>query len=654
MLQSEGLGAEPSILALAQIHVHAAMDRLDALLFRLLPLDNLEARVPTSPSLMLLISLTAVVAVQLAASLSRSYEERGVPISHPLPEQARPGWEGKVLSPPRIASTSQPNTITCYDPATGYHIADLPADTPETIRQKIQKAKAAQSGQGVRNSGASFSTRRRVLRTLQKWVVDQSETIVRVAARDTGKTAIDAAFGELLTTCSKIEWTLANGERVLAPETRPNNLLLAHKVCQVHHEPLGVVVACVSWNYSAHNVLGPIIAALFAGNAIIVKASELVAWSATFFIEGVRECLRAAGADPELVQLVVCFPDAAEALTTSADVSHITFIGSEDVGRKVAVAATRELTPVTLELGGKDPAILLKDADLKYFQSTFMRSCFQGAGQNCIGIERFIVDSSLVASLVALVQPRIEALRCGSWMDEVPFGSLSSASVTAAKGQVDCGAMITDARFDRLEWLLDDAVQRGAKVLVGGKRFRHPKWTEGHYFQPTLVVDVTPDMPIAQEELFAPIFLVLPFRSGDIDAAIKIANGTRYGLGSSVFGSTAGQCRYVAARLECGMVNINDFGVSYLNQHLPFGGVKKSGYGRFGGAEGLLSLTSPKAITSDRLFRYVRTGIPPPVDYPLANGARGWRFVNGLLRFAYGDGILERGRGLGGLIGAAL
>ena len=227
-------------------------------------------------------------------------------------------------------------------------------------------------------------------------------------------------------------------------------------------------------------------------------------------------------------------------------------------------------------------------------------------------------------------------------MDDSPFGTSSSA-----KGErVDMGAMITDARFSRLEELISSAVAQGAKLVVGGKRYSHPKWTHGHYFAPTLLTNVTPSMAIAQEELFAPIFLIIPFPTSSLDSAISIANSTRYGLGSSIFGSSLTQCQYIADRLHAGMVNINDFGVSYLNQGLPFGGVKKSGYGRFAGPEGLLGLTQAKAVTRDRFFSVVKTGIPPRLDYPMEKPGKSWGFVQGLVRFAYGDGA-GRARGFG-------
>lgn len=627
-----------------QLQLQLFVLQTDLYLFQLIP--SLPSTAIRSPTSLIFTGLIVYIISRIASALSAYIAEQGVSISIPAPPQARAGWSGTVLTNPTVRDTKKPDTIFCYDPATAYLIAEITADTPTTIAQKIAKAKTAQ----LKWRKSSFALRRKALRTMQKWVVRDAETIARVASRDTGKTAVDAAFGELLTTCSKLAWTISNGEKILRTETRPNNLLLMHKVCQVRHEPMGVVAACVSWNYSAHNVMGPIIASLFAGNAIVVKASELVAWSAGWFVDAIRQCLRVSGCDPELVQLVTCFPEAAEALTQSPDIAHITFIGSEPVGRLVALAATKELTPLTLELGGKDPAILLKDADLKYFASTFMRSCFQGAGQNCIGIERFIADEAIAEKLVTIVEPRIKALKLGSFMDDAPFGTSSSSTKGGKAERVDMGAMITDARFSHLESLISDAVSQGARLVVGGKRHNHPTYKHGHYFTPTLLTNIKPSMAIANEELFAPILLIIPFATTSLDSAISIANSTRYGLGSSIFGSTLSQCQYIADRLEAGMVNINDFGVSYLNQGLPFGGVKKSGYGRFGGPEGLLALTQAKAVTRDRAFTWIRTGIPPRLDYPLQQPGKSWAFVQGLVRFAYGDGLLARARGILDLI----
>lgn len=165
-------------------------------------------------------------------------------------------------------------------------------------------------------------------------------------------------------------------------------------------------------------------------------------------------------------------------------------IGSEPVGKIVAQAAATNLTPTCIELGGKDCAILLPSADVSYFSSTFMRAAFQANGQNCIGIERFIVHRSLYDSFVQTMKGRVEGLRCGPPL----------YPGAAERGPVDCGAMISDRTFGTLERMLGDAEKEGANVLVGGKRLVHHEWTEGHYFEPTLVVDVTREMEIAMQE----------------------------------------------------------------------------------------------------------------------------------------------------------
>lgn len=467
-------------------------------------------------------------------------------IERVYPPEAQPGWAG-ALRDPRTPLVND-GAIHCYDPATGYVLGTALADSPDTIRTKIARAADAQRVW----RGSSMAQRRLVLRTMHAWIQRDLEPIARIACRDTGKTAIDAAFGELLTTCAKLAWTLHHGERVLRPERRSGNLLLAHKTCTVVHEPLGVVAACVSWNYPVHNMLGPIISALFTGNAIVVKGSEHVAWSSQHMLEGVRRCLAACGAPTDVVQLVACGPDAVEALTRDPRIAHITFIGSDAVGRRVAAAAAPQLTPTTLELGGKDPAIVLPDTDLPFFASMFLRACFQAMGQNCIGIERFLVPRARINELVALVLPRIEALRAGSTLDDTRFGNRE-----APADSVDVGAMISDARFDTLEALIREAVAQGAQLHTGGTRLAHTRWPLGHYFAPTLLSHVTPAMRIANEELFAPVFLIMSYDS--VEEAVQIANGTPFGLGASVFGRSRTQCRSVAAQLECGMVNINEY-----------------------------------------------------------------------------------------------
>ncbi|KAF8232284.1 meiotic sister-chromatid recombination aldehyde dehydrogenase [Tricholoma matsutake] len=570
-----------------------------------------------------------------------------VPFVIAAPQAASPAWESfpipsahleshlDIHELPPLMNLPGRRYITSFDPATGLHLGHFLADNEEEIRGKIERARVVQ--QQWRNT--NFTQRRRVVRSLLKWLVDNQELCARVACRDSGKTLIDAALGEILTTCSKMEWLLKHGEQALTPEKRASNFLLSYKKSYVLFEPLGVVAGIVSWNYPLHNAWSPILAAIFSGNGIVLKCSENVIWSTTWFVDAIQACLRACGHDPELVQVVCCWPEQADALTRSPDIKHITFIGSEEVGRKIAIAATEHLTPVTLELGGKDPAIVLPGTDLNRWASVWMRGIFQNMGQNCIGIERLLVHSSQYDELHDILVDRVKRLRSGSVLTRSPEGYVAT---------IDCGSMINGERFGGLEKIIRDASEGGAMVDGGGTQCHHAGLENGYYFSPTVVGPVEAEMDIAQQELFAPVAVLMPYRT--VKEAIGIANGTRYGLGASVFGPDQGQCLKVAKQLECGMVSINDFGVFYVTLHcsqdMPFGGLKYSGYGRFGGPEGLRALTNPKAIIVDRWPALIQTRIPKVLDYPIRSLCKSWEFSSGLVRFMYADGWRNRLRGL--------
>jgi acyl-CoA reductase-like NAD-dependent aldehyde dehydrogenase len=186
-----------------------------------------------------------------------------------------------------------------------------------------------------------------------RYILDNQESIARAACLDSGKTRIDASFGEILVTAEKLKWTIDHGERALKSEKRPTNLLMMYKKNEVRWEPLGVVAACVSWNYPFHNLFGPIISALFAGNGIIVKGSEQTAWSSEYFTSIAQGALKACGHNPNLIQSIICWPNVAPHLTSHPGISHLTFIGSHEIALKVAASAAKSLTQTCLELGKK-------------------------------------------------------------------------------------------------------------------------------------------------------------------------------------------------------------------------------------------------------------------------------------------------------------
>jgi acyl-CoA reductase-like NAD-dependent aldehyde dehydrogenase len=534
-----------------------------------------------------------------------------------------------ILEEPSIKAPGS-SAIRCYAPATGEFLGFVNPSTSSGIDRAIEQAHAAQK----KWARTTFSQRRQVLRTLLAFVLQNQEEICRVACLDSGKTMIDASLGEILVTVEKLRWTILHGEAALRPSRRPTNLLMLYKSNTVHYEPLGVVAALVSWNYPFHNLLGPIISSIFTGNGIVVKASENTAWSASYFTTIVRGALSVCGHDPSLVQSVVCWPQTANHLTSHPQISHVTFIGSRPVAYKVAASAAKALIPVVAELGGKDAAIVLDSAskDLDRITEILLRGTFQAAGQNCIGIERIIATPAVYDNLVQRLAPRVRALRVGSGLHSAP------------ESPIDVGAMISEASFDHLEKMISAAVASGAKLLAGGERLNHPVYRSGHYFQPTLLVDVTSKMEIANTECFAPVMVLM--RASSAEEACSLANDPDFGLGASVFGREGYEVDAVVSNLKTGMVAINDFAAYYAVQ-LPFGGAGGSGYGRFAAEEGLRGLCNVKAVCKDRLaWMGIRTAIPPGVRYPIKDTGRGYEFTRGVVEVGYGMGLPAKIRGL--------
>lgn len=537
--------------------------------------------------------------------------------------------ENVILSKPNIKSPGS-TAIQCYAPATGQFLGYVNPSTPAGLDRAIAQASEAQK----KWAQTTFAERRSVLRTLLQYVLDNAEQICRVSSLDSGKTMLDAQLGEILVTTEKLQWTLKHGEKALRPSRRPTNLLMSYKRNTVYYEPLGVVAALVSWNYPFHNLVGPIISSIFAGNGIIVKVSEQTCWSAAYYTSIVRGALVAHGHDPQLVQSAVCWPQTAGHLTSHPGISHVTFIGSRPVCHHVAASAAKTLTPVVAELGGKDAAVVLDSArnDLTRIVEILLRGSFQAAGQNCIGIERVIATPKVYPKLVEMLEPRVRAMRLG--LDK------------------DMGAMVSDASFSRLEALVDDAVAKGARLLAGGRRYNHPDHPSGFYFSPTLLADVTPNMAVANEECFGPIMTLMPCPNGtDADDILSLINAPNFGLGSSIYASPRDPLLTPLVHgIRAGGVAVNDFAVFYAVQ-LPFGGVGGSGYGRFAGEEGLRGVCNIKSVCEDKFgWLGVQTAIPPPARYPVRDQEKGWAFANGIVGLGYEPTMAGKARGLWRLI----
>ncbi|HHH30702.1 MAG TPA: aldehyde dehydrogenase family protein [Polyangiaceae bacterium] len=503
--------------------------------------------------------------------------------------------------------------IPCHEPATGKVLGEAEAMDATAVREVVRKARAAQAAWGQ----TSFAERRAFMRELLDEILASQERICEIAVRDSGKTMVDAALGEVFPVCEKIRYLIENGEDDLRPEERSSGFL-QHKRARVEYHPLGVVAVICPWNFPFHNIYCPMVPALFAGNAVVAKVGEHTTWSAEPLMAITKRVLERRGHDPELVQLVIGYGDSGEALVRS-DVDKVFFTGSPENGVKVMAAASDRLTPVVLELGGKDPMIVCDDADLDHAVEQAMLGVFTACGQMCVGAERIYVQAGVYDEFLRRALARVETLRQGSALDE----------------QVDLGAMTMPRQLDILDELVADARAKGARVLIGGERNAS---AGEQFFSPTILADVHHGMRITQEEQFGPIMVVMKF---DTDReAVRLANDCPYGLGSSIFSRDPARAERIAAAVRAGMTVINDYGLAYMIQSLPFGGVGRSGFGRINGREGLRACCNTKAVVTDRVALGGGVSVYPIVDatFPL---------VRNVIETIYAPTAMAKGRAAG-------
>jgi acyl-CoA reductase-like NAD-dependent aldehyde dehydrogenase len=380
--------------------------------------------------------------------------------------------------------------VYLWDPSTFDYFGEVKAMSAEEVKAAVTRARKAQAVW----KESSFEKRRLLMRTMLKYITENSENCARVAVRESGKTFLDAVIGEVLVTCEKLTWLANSGEQYLQKEYRDTGRMMMMKRVYVEYVPLGVIGAIVPWNYPFHNVFNPVSAALFSGNAIVIKVSEYASWSIRYYKAIIDACLEAVGAPKDLVQFVVGYGATGAALVTSG-VDKVIFVGSPGVGAIVAKAAADNLTPVVLELGGKDPFIVCDDADVKGIVQTACRGVWQNMGQNCAGPERFFVYEKVYDEFCDGVTAIVKQMKIGPSLGD-PI--------------VDCGAICMGPKqMLHYQKLVDDAVIKGARVLAGGfiPGPNHPL-SKGSFYPPTILADIPENALIAQEEIFGPIMAI--------------------------------------------------------------------------------------------------------------------------------------------------
>lgn len=535
-------------------------------------------------------------------------------------EDASQTKENSYIYVPRKGKTVQSDKVQCYEPATMKYLGFFPAMTPDEVKEHVAQARKAQKVWAK----SSFRQRRLFLRILLKYIIEHQELICEISSRDTGKTMVDASLGEIMTTCEKITWLLAEGEKWLKPEYRCSGRSMLHKRAKVEFYPLGVIGAIVSWNYPFHNIFNPMLAAVFSGNSVVIKVSEHASWSGCFYLRIIQAALAAVGAPENLVHILTGYAETGQALVSSVD--KIIFVGSPGVGKMIMQKAAETLIPVTLELGGKDAFIVCEDVDVSHVAQVAIRAALQSSGQNCAGAERFYVHKDIYPTFVAEIVKLVKSVSVGP-----PLA-----------GKYDMGAICMQGHADKLHNLVNDALEKGAEIVGRGSFGNLGEDAVDQFFPPTVIVNVDHTMKVMQEEVFGPIIPIMKFSSDE--EAIRLANDCNYGLGCAVFSGNQKRSIKIASQLHCGVAAINDFASSYMCQSLPFGGVKDSGFGRFAGVEGLRACCLNKAVVEDRWWPYIKTVIPKPIQYPIAENS--FEFQESLVEMLYGLNVWDRLRAL--------
>jgi acyl-CoA reductase-like NAD-dependent aldehyde dehydrogenase len=502
-------------------------------------------------------------------------------------------------------------TVDSVNPATGRVCGKFACTPGPVVPQLLAKARKAQSEW----ARAPIQERCALIGVLQKKILAAADALAGVVVRESGKPRVEAKFADVFVALDTAAYFAEYGGRLLKPEKVPHHSMAAKlKSGTVFYEPLGVLGIISSWNYPLAIPFSQIIPAVAAGNAVLCKTSDFTPECG----ELIAKLFAAAGFPEGLVTILQGGADVGQALI-DARPDKVLFTGSVATGRRVAEACARQLVPSVLELGGKDAMVVLDDADLDIASSAAVWGGYCNCGQVCLSVERLFVEASISDKFISACVEKTQRLRLGPGSD----------------AQSDVGPLIRPQHVQRMTDLIADAVQKGAKVLCGGRA--RPELGPG-FFEPTVLVGVDSSMALFKDETFGPILAVQVVR--DSDEAIRQANDTEFVLAASVWTRDTAKGKAIARRLRVGTVMVNDLISAFAIAEAPHGGTGLSGWGRTHGKAGLMEMVNLKYVDVDWLPRMEK-----PWWYRYNPDLE--KAVDAVLRFEFGGTLGSRVRNAG-------
>lgn len=473
------------------------------------------------------------------------------------------------MSNEQVSIDSSRRLLPVHNPATDELLEQVPLLTEADLRAALTRARVAQRAWGAR----PIAQRAAILRRFAKGLAGKGREVAELISRENGKTVQEAFEMEILPVVYLTAYFTDEAERILAPQPIPLKLY-RHKWSALEYRPRGVVYVISPWNFPCSIPMGEVVMSLVAGNVVLHKPASLTPLIAL----KIQALLREAGLPDDCYQVLPCSGSTAFSLI-GPGIDYVNFTGSTKVGRRVSERCGRLLIPCSMELGGKDPTIVLEDADLERAANACVWGAFANSGQICASVERVYIPRSRYAELTARIVDKTLRLRQGDPLSP----------------ETDVGAMCDLRQLEVVAEQVEGARRDGATIHTGGERPEGP----GQFYPPTVLGDLSDDMRVIQEESFGPVLPLLAY--DDLDEAIERANRSNFGLTASVFGRDERRAREVARRIEAGTVMLNEVLYTHAVAETPWAGVKESGTGRVHSDEGLRDLCTAVHINGNRL-----------------------------------------------------